>query len=105
MLSARRFLNRVPALKRVAKSLYSIAAGLPQVTYGEVTDDQLRSLIGRPDPVIVEVGCNDGEQTLRFREVFQDATIYCFEPDPRAAARFRRNVGNAPNVQLFEMAI
>lgn len=33
------------------------------------------------------------------------ATIYCFEPDRRAAARFREKVGDQSNVHLFEMAI
>lgn len=31
--------------------------------------------------------------------------IYCFEPDPRAIERFKRNVSPWPNVHLFEIAL
>jgi FkbM family methyltransferase len=55
--------------------------------------------------VILEIGANDGGHTQWFLEIFENPRIYCFEPDPRAAARLRKNIGNRPNVTLFELAM
>jgi len=36
-------------------------------------------------PVIFDVGAHKGESAIFFREIFQDAQIFCFEPNPNAA--------------------
>ncbi len=105
MTRLRRQLERFPRLKRLAKAVYSMIQRTPKINYSEITADQIGALVGRSDPVILEIGCNDGTHTLRFLEIFSNPTIYCFEPDPRAAERFRKNVGARPNVHLFEMAV
>lgn len=57
-------------------------------------------------PVILDIGCNDGSDTQRFLELCPDASVYCFEPDPRAIARFKENKRLArPNVALMQLAI
>ncbi len=61
-------------------------------------------LLGKADPTILEIGCNDGTDTLRFLDNFPDASVYCFEPDPRAAERWRSQV-KSPRATLFEIAI
>jgi 2-O-methyltransferase len=53
----------------------------------------------------LDVGCNDGQTTRWFLDMFENPTIYCFEPDPRAIARFKQKVGDRPNVTLFELAV
>jgi 2-O-methyltransferase len=98
-------LNRLPGLKKGLKSVYYFLHGTPQVSYSEITADLLRESAGRPDPLILEIGANDGGHTQWFLETFDNPTIYCFEPDPRAAARWRKNVGPRPNVKLFELAM
>jgi len=105
MQVVRRTLNRLPRLKRGLKSVYYFLHGTPQVSYSEITADLLWKSAGRPDPLILEIGANDGGHTQWFLEIFENPTIYCFEPDPRGAARFRKNVGNRPNVTLFELAM
>lgn len=65
---------------------------------------ELRRLLGRPDPVILEIGCNDGSDTLKFLRAFERPTVYCFEPDPRARERFRRKV-SSDSVRLFDLAL
>lgn len=62
------------------------------------------SAIGRPDPVILEIGCNDGTDTLAFLSLFPGAQICCFEPDPRAQERFRLRVRDV-RTQLFPLAV
>ncbi|HEX8030504.1 MAG TPA: FkbM family methyltransferase [Vicinamibacterales bacterium] len=74
------------------------------ITPGEFDLRTLPSLLGKNDPVILEIGCNDGAHTLNFLRLFGDATIYAFEPDPRARARFAAAVQD-PRVKLFDIAI
>lgn len=59
----------------------------PRFSHG-ITMDQIRRLVGRDDPVVLELGCNDGSDTIRFLEEFPQITIHCFEPDSRPLERF-----------------
>lgn len=71
-----------------------------------LTHGEIANLVGRPDPTIVEIGCNDGTDTLAFLEAMPMATIYCFEPDPRAILRFKQNLGSRfERVSFSEIAI
>lgn len=64
----------------------------------------LKNLIGKTDPVIVEVGANVGQTTEEFLREMPMARIYCFEPEPRAIAKFKSRI-DSPNVKLFECAV
>jgi FkbM family methyltransferase len=74
------------------------------VTTSYITHDQLVALLGRRDPTILEIGCNDGTDTLKFLDAAPRAAIYCFEPDPRPIKRFKERLRDSP-VKLFELAI
>jgi len=65
---------------------------------------EIKYLIGKRNPVIIEVGANTGQTTYEFLQEMPEATIYCFEPDPRAIAEFKKNI-NSPNVHLIESAV
>lgn len=54
--------------------------------------DELRLLVGKPNPLILEVGAADCEDTKRFLEAFPECRVICFEPDDRPLARYRRNI-------------
>jgi 2-O-methyltransferase len=71
----------------------------------KISKEQIADLVGKPNPTILEIGCNDGTHTLWFLEIFADPVVFCFEPDPRACARFRRALGDRANVQLSQLAI
>ncbi|MGI9274941.1 MAG: FkbM family methyltransferase [Endozoicomonas sp.] len=64
----------------------------------------LPGLLGKNDPVILEVGCNDGTDTLKFLELFSEASIYTFEPDPRAWQHFQEKVVSS-RVRSFNVAV
>jgi len=70
----------------------------------EITVKEIRNLVGE-SPIILEVGCNDGTDTLRMITEMPGATIHCFECDPRAIDRFKKLVGNHDQIHLHEMAI
>ena len=70
----------------------------------ELTALNMYHLIGKIDPIILEIGANCGQSTLTFTEQMPNATIYCFEPDPRAISKFKRII-HQPNVHLIEAAV
>jgi FkbM family methyltransferase len=71
---------------------------------GALSVKEVKYLVGKSNPVIVEVGANVGQTTAKFLEEMPAATIYCFEPDPRAIDEFKNNITN-PNVHLIESAV
>jgi len=78
---------------------------IPEISYSKITKDLIQECVGGPDATILEIGCNDGSDTLWFSKMFENPSIYCFEPDPRAIGRFRKKVRQQSNVNLFEIAI
>ena len=47
-----------------------------------------REIIQKEDPVIFEIGTNDGTDTINFFSEFKSPTLHCFEPDPDTFKRF-----------------
>lgn len=81
------------------RNLYSV---LPE--QGGLSAKDVATLVGRRNPVILEIGANIGQTTIEFLREMPDAKIFCFEPDPRAISEFKRNV-LAENVHLVECAV
>lgn len=66
-----------------------------------IMDNEIVKLVGRPDPIILEIGSNDGADTVRFLDLFPECTIHCFEIEPRAiTAWFHRGVDDS-RVKLY----
>lgn len=76
----------------------------PPINVGQLGNVLLRYLLKTDAPVILEIGANDGSHTVQFMDLFPNATIFAFEPDPRALAKFQAR-GHHPRVHLFETAI
>jgi len=74
------------------------------VAPSRITDKELVRFINKDNPVILDIGCNDGTDTLRFLNLFKNARIYCFEPDPRARKRYESKVVDS-RAKLFNCAI
>lgn len=49
-------------------------------------------MLQKEDPVVLEIGANDGRDTEQFLREFKDIRIYCFEPDPRNLAILRKYI-------------
>lgn len=63
-------------------------------------------LIRKEDPTILEIGSYDFSHTLEFLNAFQDVTLYCFEPHPRALDLYKRRVGlDEKRCHLFNCAV
>ncbi|MDD5722183.1 MAG: FkbM family methyltransferase [Syntrophales bacterium] len=92
-------------LRKLPTLLYYHLKGEPPITDSPITKEFISQLVSRPDPTILEIGCNDGSNTLWFLEVFDSPRIFCFEPDPRAASRFRKRIGERDEIHFYEYAI
>lgn len=58
----------------------------------DITHVEVCELLGRDDPVILEIGAHHGEDTMRFLETFPRGMVYAFEPDPRCRAVLDANL-------------
>ena len=71
---------------------------------GALTAREIHLLVGKDDPVIIELGANVGQTTEEFLAEMPGARIYCFEPEPRAIEKFRKRI-SSPNVKLIACAV
>ena len=85
-----------PLIKNDARSVRLEAGGL--------NGSRVFNLLKKDNPIIIEIGSNNGETTENFLRFMPNAKIFCFEPDPRAIKKFKERI-NHPNVKLFECAI
>lgn len=74
----------------------------------ELTPNAIRREIlgGQKRATILEIGANDGEDTVKFFRTFRhpDTQIYCFECDPRAIEKWKKTAPK-DRCQLFEVAL
>lgn len=68
---------------------------------------EIKNILGGIDnPIILEIGCNDGEDSKQFLDTFNNIKLYCFEPDQRAIEEFRNRINETENrVSIFNIAI
>jgi FkbM family methyltransferase len=67
--------------------------------------DILRQQVGRPDPVIFDVGANVGQSITRFRALFERPVIHAFEPDARAFQSLQEQFAGVEGVTLNPIAL
>jgi FkbM family methyltransferase len=65
----------------------------------------LRKRVGADARVVLEIGANDGTDSLHLAQAFRSATIHSFEPDPRALALLRQNAWRSDRLRVHPVAI
>ncbi len=65
----------------------------------------LRALVGRPDPLIFDVGASTGHSVERFLAAFERPTIHSFEPQAAAFSELHARFGARPDVHINNMAL
>ena len=65
---------------------------------------KLRTLLNKENPIIVEVGSNNGGDAIRYLHYFPKCLLHTFECDKRALTVFKNNVNN-DRCQLYEYAV
>ncbi|MDH5719776.1 MAG: FkbM family methyltransferase [Spirochaetia bacterium] len=100
-LAIRKALWKFPRIKLLIKGL------IDTITQGKreaLTMAELIRLLNKDNPVILDIGCNDGGHTKHFLENFNKAEVYSFEPDNRAIELYKKNIKNS-RAKLFEIAL
>ncbi len=69
-----------------------------------IGQEKIKKLLQKDNPTVVEIGAHKGEDALRFMQEFKDIKIYCFEPDPRCTAEFKKAVKDS-RCTLIEAAV
>ena len=71
-----------------------------------ITAEQIKELVGRPDPLILEIGCHNGSDTIKFLYAMPQASVHCFECDKRAIEQFEaREFPEGAKVELWRFAV
>lgn len=70
---------------------------LVPVTSEDIEKSILKKLIAVENPVILEIGCYDGEDTVGLIELFRDPTFYAFDADDRSIELFYKKT--SPSVR------
>lgn len=61
--------------------------------------------LGISDPVIFDIGAHKGETVRRYKGLFKDSSIHCFEPFPDNVRVLRSRYSSDPTVHVFELAV
>jgi len=64
----------------------------------------IKELLRKENPLILEVGAHVGNDTRIFLQEFKDIKIYCFEPDPRCIKIFENTITD-DRCTLIEAAV
>src|SRR5258708_5584172 len=64
----------------------------------------IREILGKDDPVVLELGAHTGIDSKRFLDQFSGIRIYCFEPDLRCIRAFKNRISDERCV-LVEAAV
>ena len=62
------------------------------------------NLVKKDNPIIIEIGAADGEDSKQFLKNYKNITLHCFEPDPRAYITHKNNI-NDNRCKLYDYAI
>lgn len=55
-----------------------------------IPKSEIARLIGpKPNPIVLEIGCNDGTDSIEILNAIPGVHLHCFEPDPRPFERFQ----------------
>ena len=70
----------------------------------DIDKNIFKKLIKKDNPIIFDVGAFDGNDSIEFLNIFNNANVYAFEIDDRSLELFKQYVNNS-SVQLFETAL
>ncbi|MEN3359919.1 MAG: hypothetical protein V7637_3901 [Mycobacteriales bacterium] len=61
--------------------------------FGEIfVRGEYHFVAGRADPLVLDLGANAGFAVLYVKQLYPDAVVHAFEPDPDTVAMLRRNI-------------
>ncbi len=70
----------------------------------EISKEYIKELIGKDDPVILDIGCYDGKDSAELAKLFKRPEVHCFDCDP-ASIRLFKELKYYPVAKLHELAL
>ncbi len=64
----------------------------------------LKKLLSK-EPLILDIGCYDGKDSVEMSKLFKNCVIHCFECDKRSIKLFNQKTKDIPNIFLHEFAM
>ncbi len=61
--------------------------------------------LGISDPVIFDIGAHKGETVRRYKDLFKNSSVYCFEPFPDNVRILRSRYSSDPTVHVLDQAV
>ena len=65
----------------------------------------LAEKLGRPCPLVFDIGANVGQSAAKYRTLFPDCPIHAFEPNPAPFGQLRSQWGGVDGVTLQQVAL
>jgi FkbM family methyltransferase len=86
------------------KSISSETVTKPIAMHDLFPTPNWQQILGNKNPIILDIGANDGGTSEHFARSFPESRIFAFEPDERPIARFKQRLTYLPagQVTLFE---
>ena len=94
--------------KMIRFSGYELRGIKPRVAHNEynaIHKFLISEVLKCQEPIIFDIGANDGESIERFKKIFSKFKIYSFEPDDNAFQRLKKNYHNKENIEIFDFGI
>jgi 2-O-methyltransferase len=66
-----------------------------------------KELLNKENPLILDIGCYDGSDTIEFKKLFKSPKLYCFEADERSVKIFNKNIeiNSVDDITLIKKAV
>ena len=86
---------------------YTIIRNEQRHTSAEHLDFILKQFLSEslPAPLIFDVGANVGMTATRFKKLFPESRLYCFEPVPSTCSALSSNLSKLKNVSVYNLAL
>lgn len=69
-----------------------------------MTKQEIKELVNKHHPMVLDVGCYDGKDSLALSQAL-NCDVHCFEPDPLSQDLFTVLHGNNPRLHLYPYAL
>jgi len=75
------------------------------IKFNEFDLDEIHKCVGKKNPIIIDIGTNDGGEIVDFLQQYPESTVYAVEADPEPFKRLQKRFSGDNRVKCFNMAI
>lgn len=92
-------------MKKILKNIlkyygYNISKIRKEVSFDEIIKKNLPN-----NPILFDIGANEGQSITRFKNIFKEFEIHSFEPNFQAFKSLKDNYGNYDNIFINNLAV